>query len=88
MALYWTLLYFLASRILVQDTRRFDAYVTIGVNVLFERKKCVIFAGALWAESVKTLNDVLRIASSLGQYEFIEGVITDKELGGCLEVWP
>ena len=26
MALYWTLLYFLASRILVQDTRRFDAY--------------------------------------------------------------
>ncbi len=26
MALYWTLLYFLASRILVQDTGRFDAY--------------------------------------------------------------
>lgn len=28
MALYWTLLYFLESRILVQDTGRFDAYIT------------------------------------------------------------
>ena len=60
----------------------------LGLAPILSGKKCVIFAGALWAESVKTLNDVLRIASSLGQYEFIEGVITDKELGGCLEVWP
>lgn len=42
MALYWTLLYFLASRILVQDTGRFDAYPDAvytrsdGVSVAFE----------------------------------------------------
>ena len=30
------------------------------------------------------LDDVLRIASNLGQYEFIEGVTSDKELGGWL----
>ena len=43
-----------------------------------------IFAGALDAESVNGLDDVLRIASNLGQYEFIEGVTSDKELGGWL----
>lgn len=59
-----------------------------------------VFAGALRAESINGLDDVLRVASSLGQYEFIEGVTTDKELGGWLvehgkagvdfprEVWP
>ena len=59
-----------------------------------------LLSGALDAESVNGLDDVLRIASSLGQYEFIEGVTTDKELGGWLvehgkagvdfpkEVWP
>lgn len=59
-----------------------------------------VFAGALRAESVNGLDDVLRIASSLGRYELIEGVATDKELGGWLvehgkagvdfprEVWP
>lgn len=36
MALYWTLLYFLASRILVQDTRRFDAYFYIGSDNISE----------------------------------------------------
>lgn len=58
------------------------------------------FSGALDAESINGLDDVLRIASSLGQYEFIEGVTSDKELGGWLvehgkaevefpkEVWP
>ena len=40
-----------------------------------------VFAGALRAESINGLDDVLRVASSLGQYEFIEGVPTDKELG-------
>lgn len=43
-----------------------------------------IFAGALDAESVNGLDDVLAIASSLGHYEFIEGVTCDKELGGWL----
>ena len=59
-----------------------------------------VFAGALRAESINGLDDVLRVASNLGQYEFIEGVTTDKELGGWLvehgkagvdfpkEVWP
>ena len=43
-----------------------------------------VFAGALRAESINGLDDVLRAASNLGQYEFIEGVTTDKELGGWL----
>ena len=59
-----------------------------------------IFVGALRAESVNGVNDVLRIASSLEQYEFIEGVTSDKELGGWVvehglsdvnfpkETWP
>lgn len=59
-----------------------------------------VFAGALRAESVNGLDDVLRIASNLGQYEFIEGITSNKELGGWLvehrqaevefpkEVWP
>ena len=59
-----------------------------------------VFAGALRAESVNSLDDVLGIASGLGRYEFIEGVTSDKELGGWLvehgqagvtfpkEVWP
>ena len=42
------------------------------------------FSGALDAESINGLDDVLRVASSLAQYEFIEGVTTDKELGGWL----
>ena len=59
-----------------------------------------VFAGALRAESVGGLDDILDIASNLAQYEFIEGVTSDKELGGWLvehglaevnfpkEVWP
>lgn len=43
-----------------------------------------VFAGALRAESINGLGDVLHVASNLGQYEFIEGVTTDKELGGWL----
>ena len=43
-----------------------------------------VFAGALRAESVNGLDDVLDIASSLGRYEFIEGVTSDKKLGGWL----
>ena len=43
-----------------------------------------VFAGALRAESINGLDDVLRVASSLGQYEFIEGITSNKELGGWL----
>ena len=43
-----------------------------------------VFAGALRAESVNGLDDILDIASNLSRYEFIEGVTSDKELGGWL----
>lgn len=43
-----------------------------------------IFSGALDAESVNGLGDVLRIAQSLEQYEIIPEVTTDRELGGWL----
>ncbi len=43
-----------------------------------------IFSGALNAESINGLDDVVRVASSLGQYEFIRDVTSDKELGGWL----
>ena len=43
-----------------------------------------VFDGALRAESVNGLDDVLNIASSLNLYEYIEGVTSDKELGGWL----
>ena len=43
-----------------------------------------LFSGALDAESVNGLDDVLRIAGSLGRYEMIEGVTSDRELGGWL----
>lgn len=43
-----------------------------------------IFSGALDAESVNGLDDVLRIADHLGNYELIPEVSTDRELGGYL----
>lgn len=43
-----------------------------------------ILSGALDAESINGLDDVLRVASNLAQYEFIEGVTSDKALGGWL----
>lgn len=43
-----------------------------------------LLSGSLDAESVNGLDDVLRVASTLGQYELIEGVTSDKELGGWL----
>lgn len=42
------------------------------------------FSGALNAESVNGLDDILRIAESLEQYELIVGVNTDRALGGWL----
>ena len=43
-----------------------------------------LFSGALDAESVNGLDGVLRIAGGLGQYEIIEGVTSDRTLGGWL----
>ncbi len=43
-----------------------------------------LFSGALDAESLTGLDDVLRIAGSLGRYELIQGVTSDRELGGWL----
>ena len=40
-----------------------------------------VFAGALRAESVFTLDDVVRTAANLDQYELIEEVTSVKELG-------
>ena len=43
-----------------------------------------ILWGALDAEGIDGLDDVLSIASSLGQYQFVEGVTSYKQLGGWL----
>lgn len=46
-----------------------------------ERK---VFAGALDAESINSLDDVLRVSNNLDQYIMIHGVTTDRELGEFL----
>ena len=43
-----------------------------------------IFSGALDAESPNSLDDILRIADGLDQYELIDTVASDRELGGWL----
>lgn len=43
-----------------------------------------MFSGALGAESVNGLDDMLRIAGSLDEYELIGDVSSDRELGGWL----
>ncbi len=43
-----------------------------------------IFSGALDAESVNSLDDILHIASHLEDYELIEDVACDRDLGGWL----
>ena len=45
------------------------------------RQEQRVFSGALDAESINSLKDVCRVAESLDQYEFIDGVNTDRELG-------
>ena len=40
-----------------------------------------IFSGALDAESVNSLDDILRVADGLDQYELIDAVTSDRELG-------
>lgn len=41
-----------------------------------------LFSGALWTESMNSLDDVLRIAGRLEDYEIIPEVTCDRELGG------
>jgi len=48
------------------------------------RQEQRIFSGVLDAESINGLDDVLRAADSLGRYELIEGVTSDRALGGWL----
>lgn len=43
-----------------------------------------IFYGALDAESINGLDDILRVADSVNTYELIEGVSSDRNLGGYL----
>lgn len=70
-----------------------DLFSETGIQKLNQLSKTVdamdhasqqVFAGALRAESVNGVDDILRIAASLEQYEFIEGVTSDKALGGWL----
>lgn len=49
-----------------------------------DEAKTVLFTGALDAESVNGLDDVLRIADSLDDYTIISEVTSDRELGGYL----
>ncbi len=48
------------------------------------RQEQRIFSGVLDAESINGLDDVLRAADSLDRYELIEGVTSDRALGGWL----
>lgn len=49
-----------------------------------DRNERKTFSGALDAESINGLDDVLEIAGRLDQYIFIHGVTNSKELGGFL----
>ncbi len=49
-----------------------------------DRDQCRMFEGALNAESVNNLDDVISIGERLEQYLYIPHVTTDRELGICL----
>ncbi|ACL20447.1 hypothetical protein Dhaf_2419 [Desulfitobacterium hafniense DCB-2] len=49
-----------------------------------DRHQCHIFEGALNAESVNSLDDVIAIGERLEQYLLLSGVNTDRELGAYL----
>ncbi len=49
-----------------------------------DRDECRIFEGALNAESVSSLNDVIAIGERLDQYLLLSWVSTDRELGAYL----
>ena len=53
MALHWTLLYFLTSNILVQDTRKFDAYtpkevVALITDTVLRRERKIVRLVSQW----------------------------------------
>ncbi len=82
-----------SAEVLTGYVKRDDLFSEAGIQKLNSLAELVdsmpvtslkVFAGALRAESVNGLDDVLAIAASLSQYEFIEGVTCDKELGGWL----
>lgn len=64
------------------DLQKLNRLAELFDNIGVEQQH--ILSGALDAESINGLDDVLRVATSLEQYEFIEGVTSDKELGGWL----
>ena len=49
-----------------------------------DRRECAIFAGALDAESINGLDDVLTVADRLDGYVFLPNISTDQELGRFL----
>jgi hypothetical protein len=49
-----------------------------------DRDRCRLFEGALDAESVNGLDDVIAIGERLDQYLFVRHVTSDRELGLCL----
>ena len=64
------------------DLQKLNRLAELFDGISVERQH--ILSGALDAESINGLDDVLRVTSSLDQYEFIEGVTSDKALGGWL----
>lgn len=53
------------------------------VNTL-DREQCLVFEGALDAESVNNLDDVIAIGERLEDYILVPKITTDRELGVCL----
>jgi hypothetical protein len=53
------------------------------VNTLV-REQCLVFEGALDAESVNGLDDVIAIGERLEDYILVPEITTDRELGICL----
>lgn len=65
-----------------EDLRKLNRLAELFDGIDVERQ--YILSGALDAESINGLDDVLRVVSNFGQYEIIEGVTSNKELGGWL----
>ena len=50
-----------------------------------DSRECELFAGALDAESINGLDDVLRLAEHLDDYILLPGITSDIELGGKVQ---
>lgn len=69
----------------VNDSEQIHKLNRIGeITDNFDRDQCRMFEGALDAESINGLDDVIAIAERLDQYLFISNVTNDQELGMCL----